>query len=243
VSETEDALLGGRVRLIQPKDGFRAAIDAVLMAAAVPAGAGDRILELGAGNGAAALCLAERVAGAGVSGLEVQADLALLAGRNAALNGKDGRVAFIAGDVLDPPPELAGPFDHVMANPPYLDPARANLPPDGARARATVEGAATLEDWLQLAFWRVGMKGTVTLIHRADRIDEIMAGLHGRLGALTIFPLWPAAGVAAKRVIVQGRKGSNAPARILPGLVLHGAGGAYTAEAEAVLRAGAPLEL
>ena len=240
---TEDLLLGGRVRLIQPADGYRVAIDPVLLAAAVPAGPGERVLDLGSGTGAAALCLTVREAGCRVSGLERELALVRMAQLSAERTGVAARVDFMFGDLLAPPPRLApGSFHHAMANPPYL-PQGGAASPQPARAAAHVEGEAALEDWVRAALTMVRPKGTVTFIHRADRLDALIAAFAGRAGELVLFPLWPEAGRPAKRVLVRARKGVAAPARLAPGLVLHAQGGGFTEAAEAVLRGGAGLIL
>ena len=241
---TEDALLGGRVRLRQPANGARVAIDPVFLAALVPAGGKQLILDVGSGSGAASLCLAARLPDCRVIGLELQRDLVRLAGDNIALNGMTGRVSMIAGDLLQPPPRLSpGLFDHVMANPPYIERGRGTPSPSPAKAAATVEGGADLGDWVRFALTMVRGQGTVSLIHRADRIDALLAHLAGRAGDVTVFPLWPAEGRAANRVLVRARKQVAAPARLLPGLVLHERDGRFTPAAEAVLRGAAALEL
>lgn len=238
---TEDTLLGGRVVLRQPATGYRAAIDPILLAAAVPAKAGAHVLELGCGAGAAALALAARLPEMRVTGLERDPDMAQLCQANIDANGMGRRVTVLAGDLLAPPPELAaGGFDHVMANPPYLDPARADLSPDRGRRAANAEGAATLTDWVAAALAAVKRKGWITLIHRADRLDALIAAFAGRAGGITILPLWPKAGASAKRVILRARKGVQSPSVVLSGLVLHENSG-YTAAAEAILRDAAPL--
>lgn len=232
----ETYLLGERVRLLQPQDGFRTAIDTVLLAAAIPAKTGERILDLGAGVGAAALCVAARVGGARLAGLEIQHDLVDLAGTNAVLNGCADRVTFVSGDVLNLPDEIAeNGFDHVMANPPYQTSDSGNPPPLVTKALANVEGAAKLPDWVAAAARAVKPKGSITFIHRADRLDDVVAAFHGVLGGIVVFPLWPAEGKDAKRVIVSARKGVASPARIASGLVLHQADGTYTAAADKVL--------
>ncbi len=235
--ETEDSLLAGRIRFFQPRTGYRAAIDPVLLAAAVPAAAGDKVLDVGAGAGAAALCLAFRVA-ARITGLEAEPGLVAIANRNAQVNGLAGRVDFLAGDLLAAPSDLTpGSFDHVMANPPYQVAGCGAPSPDPAKAAATMESGAELEDWLEFCLTMVRHKGSITVIHRTERLDALLAGLKGRLGGITLFPLWPGlAGKPAKRIILSGRKGTAAPLSLAAGLVLHEADGAFTAAAETVLR-------
>jgi len=241
VGPRESALLGGRLRLLQPVRGYRVAIDPPLLAAAVPARPGERLLELGCGSGAAALCLLARVPGCRVTGLELNPELAALARRNAALNQSDFEV--VEGDLLAPPAALAARYDQVLMNPPFLPAAAATASGSGTRAAANLEGVAALADWIAAALARLDHDGRLTLIHRADRLDEILALLRGRAGALRILPLWPAAGRPAKRVLVAARKGRRTGPVLLPGLILHEPDGRFTAEAEAVLRGAAMLEL
>ncbi len=241
---SEDALLGGRVILRQPAAGYRTAMDPVLLAAAVPAAGGEQVLDVGTGVGAAALCLACRVPGARVFGIDVQRDLVRLAADNAKASGL--RVDFMVGDLQGPPSRLAaGSFNHVMANPPYMAPGRGRPSPYLGKRLATVEGDAGLAGWFDFCLLMVRPRGSVTIIHRADRLDQILAAIRGRLGEIGVFPLWPGGEGAkpAKRIILTGRKGVATPMRILPGLVLHGPGGAYTPRAEAVLRHGHGLDL
>ncbi|MEI9987558.1 MAG: methyltransferase [Aliidongia sp.] len=241
---SEDRLLGGRVILRQPIQGFRAAIDPVLLAAAVPASPGQAVLELGTGTGAAALCVARRVEGVRVSGLDRQHDLVRLAGDNAALNGLDRQTDFMVGDLLQPPARLSpGSFDHVMANPPYLEAGTATLPSDQSRALAVGEGEADLAAWIRFALAMVRVRGSITFVHRADRLDALLSALSGRAGEIVIFPLWPGAGKPAKRVLVRARRGIETPLKLSAGLVLHEADGKYTAAADAVLREAAALVL
>lgn len=239
-----DTLLGGEVRLRQPTGGYRVAVDPVLLAATVPAASAERLLDIGAGVGAAGLCYAHRVPGARVFGLELQPELAAMARDNVVLNDLQDRVEIVEGDLLRPSPALiAGSFDHAVANPPYLPACRADLPPDPSKAAAHVEGEAELADWVSFALRMVRPKGGVTFIHRADRLDELLALLHGRAGGIVVFPLWPKPGREAKRVIVRARPGVRTPARLAPGLMLHKDDGSYTAEALRILRDGAALTL
>jgi len=241
---TGDRLLGGRVRLRQPAEGVRAAIDPVFLAAAIPAVANQQILDAGCGTGAAMLCLAARVPGCRVIGIELQRDLVRLAGDNILLNGMADRLSVMAGDLLRPPPRLSpGSFDHVMANPPFIERGRGSPVSDPAKAAATIEGDAALGDWVRFALGRARGRGTITFIHRADRIDALLAQLAGRAGGVVIFPLWPRAGQAANRVIVQATKQVAVPARLASGLVLHEADGRFTEAADAVLSGGDPLVL
>ncbi len=241
---TRTELLGARVTCLQPAAGFRVAIDAVLLAAAVPATAGETILDAGTGIGAAALCLTARVPGATVTGLDVQGDLVTLATENAALSGLDHRAAFICGDLLSPPPDCPeDAFDHVMANPPYMKAGAGQVPADPAKALATIEGAAKLRAWLIFCGRRVKPGGTVTMVHRHDRLGEVLAGFQQFAGPIAVLPLVPKTGAAAKRVLVQGTRGGNRTIRRLRGFVLHEAGRKYTSAAESVLRDAAPLLL
>jgi tRNA1(Val) A37 N6-methylase TrmN6 len=239
----EDRLLGGRIRIRQPAEGYRAAIDPVFLAAAVAAEAHQHVLDVGCGAGAAMLCLAARVPDCRVVGLEMQRDLVRLAGDNAILNAMETRVSVMIGDLLQPPPRISpGSFDHVMANPPYNEPGRG-APARGNKGGATIEGDADLAAWVHFCLAMARSKGTVTFIHRADRIDALLGQIAGRAGEVVVFPLWAGQGRAASRVLVRARKQIAAPARLAPGLVLHEADGSFTAAAEAVLREARGLDL
>ena len=234
---TEDALLGGRVRLLQPARGYRVAVDAVLLAAAVDAGPTDRILDLGAGVGAVGLCLAARLPGCEIVGIELQPTLAALAERNAGLNVMTGRVRTIIHDLARALPDRLGRFDRVVTNPPYLAAAVADPSPDPSKALATVESSADLARWLGVATAAAKPAGTLLVIHRSDRLEELVKHL-ARLGwgDITIKRLPP-----APRVLVQARRAERVTRREAAPLGLHRADGRYTDEAEAILRHAAPL--
>ncbi|MEO0822177.1 MAG: methyltransferase [Pseudomonadota bacterium] len=241
----EDRLLGGRVRLLQPLSGYRAATDPVLLAAAVPARDGESVLELGIGAGAAALCLAARVPGLALAGLELQPPYASLARANAAANGVS--LALWEGDVAAPPAALrARRFDHVILNPPYH--AHGPASPKPGRDLAHRE-AASLGVWLAAAIARTRPRGRVTLIHRAERLPEILTALSGPAGDIAVLPLAARAGRPAKRVIVSARTQVATPFRLLAPLVLHegpahsGDGDDFTDAARAILRDAAPIAL
>ncbi|HJQ58934.1 MAG TPA: methyltransferase domain-containing protein [Vineibacter sp.] len=244
---SDDAMLDGRVRLLQPARGYRAAIDAVLLAATVPVCAGEHILDVGCGVGAASLCLLARAASAGLSdvrvvGLEVHDDFLALARRNALRVSAHGRFEVVAGDVAAPPPGL-GLFDHVMSNPPYLPADRADPSPDRGKALATVESTADLATWLGFCVDVLRPGGTLSLVHRADRQAEIVALVQSRLSDVTVLPLLPRVGVPAKRLILRARRGGVGGLRVLPGLALHRLDGGYTESANAILRDAQALDL
>ena len=236
---TDDLLLGGRVRLRQPAQGFRAGLDAVLLAAFVPARPGDRVLEAGCGSGAAFLCLAARVPGLAVTAVEREPAMAALARENAAANGVAATVAD--GDVADVAlARRLGPVEHAFANPPYWP---GGTPPPGAiRRAATHEGGAGLEAWARFLAAALKDGGTASLVLPAARFDAGVAALRDAgCGATTLLPLAPRAGQAAKRVLVRARRGGRGPATLLPPFVLHEADGRFTAAAESVLRDAAPI--
>ncbi len=240
---SEDTLLNGNVRLRQPREGFRAAIDTVLLAAAVPATSGQKILELGTGSGAAALCLAQRVEGVKITGIDVNPKAIALAIENIQLNKAAEKIDVTRGDVADRlPSQFDAAFDQVMMNPPYLPDSSSHVSPNPDRALATMEAGADLKRWLKYGHDALRHKGYLTVIHRADRLDEVIQCLSPNLGGVTVFPLWPRGGEEAKRVIIQLRKGVRTPARILSGLAIHNQDGSYTGAAATVLR-GAALTL
>ena len=241
---TTDAVLGGRVTLRQPALGYRVAIDPILLAAACQAEPGETVVDLGCGVGTAALCLARRVPDVRCVGVDLQSDLADLANENAAENGLADRCRFLAGDILDRMLSIyATPSDHVIVNPPYLRRGSATPSDNPMKAMANVEGDADLAGWIAAAAKATRPGGTITFIHRADRLPELLAMLGGRCGGLVIQLLYPKAGAAAHRVVVAGRLGTRLPAIVLPGLVVHEADGSFAPAFERILREAAPLPM
>ena len=242
IDNSKDRILNGQVILHQPVDGYRAAIDPVMLAASVPCSSKDRALDLGCGVGAAMLSLATRVQGCRVDGLELQLDLAVLAQNNIQANGLADRLQVFAGDILNPPKDLdLDGYNQVFANPPYLTEDRGHTPPNASKRTAHVEGEAGLLDWVGAALKFCRPKGTVCFIYRADRLADILAALDGQVGEIEIIPLWPKQGEDAKRVIVRARKGIKTPLKITSGLVLHNLDGTFTTDADQVLKGTASL--
>lgn len=235
----DGTLLNGRVHYRQPARGFRSGIEPVLLAAAVPALTGERVLEGGSGAGAALLCLAARVPGVSGVGVERDPGLAALADSNARANGF--ALCFVAGDVLALP--VRGPFDHAFANPPYHDVAGTGSP-DSARADAKQASPGLVADWAAALGAMLRRGGTLSLILPPSRLAEALDGcVRGSCGGVRLLPLWPHAGQQAKLILLRAVRGSRAPLTLLAGMTLHDTNGTFTAEAEACLRDGAALAL
>ena len=239
---TEDRLLDGRVRLRQPARGYRAGLDAALLAAACDARPGQRVLEAGCGAGGALLAAAARRPDAHFVGVERDPDALALARENIALNGLESRVEAVEGDVAVRFSVLGlEPFDAAMTNPPFFD------DPDSLRGPAPDRRAAWMADdglaaWIGFLSKGVREGGTITLIHRADRLADILALLGEKCGGVQILPIHPFADAPAKRVLVRAVKTGKAPLRLLPALVLHERGGEkHRPEVEAILRGEADL--
>lgn len=229
--------------LEQPAKGYRAGVDPVLLAAAVPARSGQSVLELGCGAGAAILCLASRVAGLVLHAVEVQADYADLCRRNAAANGIPAKVW--TADLRDLPPDLnVLTFDHVIANPPYFDRAHGKESPLADRDIA-IGGDTATRDWIDTATRRLKPKGWLTIIHKADRLPDLMHAIDDRLGSVRIYPITGRTGRPADRFLLCARKGGNTPFQLHSPVHLHEGpvhrkdGMDYCPEIAAVLRSGA----
>jgi tRNA1(Val) A37 N6-methylase TrmN6 len=246
-SVTDDAVLGGRLRLKQPTRGHRVGHDAILLAASCPAVAGDAVVDLGAGVGGAGLALAARVPGTIVTLVEIDADLAALAAENAQRNGLGRRVRAVVLDAVAPARAFvaaglsAESFARVLMNPPFRDSARHRVSSDPRRRLAHAAPRATLVAWIKTAARLLRPRGTLSLIWRPVGLADVLAALDSAFGAVTVLPVHPKPGEAAIRVMVGAVKASRAPLAILPGLVLNTSDGRPTDEAEAMLRAGAAL--
>jgi tRNA1(Val) A37 N6-methylase TrmN6 len=246
---SEDAVLGGRLRLRQPRSGHRFGHDAILLAAATGGRAGERAVDLGAGVGAAGLALAARVPGLKVTLVEIDAALSWLAAENAQANRMDDRVTVLTCDAanidalaaagLDP-----GSAERVLMNPPFHDARRHNVSPDTRRRLAHAGEPGLLERWVASAAWLLKPGGVLTLIWRADELHDVTGALAGAFGGgAAVLPVAPRAGAAAIRVLVGAVKGCGGTPVYLPELILNDAQGRPTQAAEAVLRGGRPLTL
>ena len=247
--DSADAFLGGRLMLAQPAKGHRAGLDAVMLAAAAPVLAGQRVLDAGAGAGVVGLCIARRVEACDVSGIEIDAGMAALAGGNAQGNGLGDRYRAVCADLTAPLSRLEAKglpresFDVVVANPPFHGAGCGSQSAEPSRRRASVMPDGGLEQWVRFMTAMAAPGGALLLVHPAAALGDILSVLDGRCGAVNVFPLFPRLGEPAHRVIVGARKGSRAPLILRRGLVLHGDGHAFTPEAEAVLRHGAALDV
>jgi tRNA1(Val) A37 N6-methylase TrmN6 len=244
---TEDTVLDGRLRLRQPSRGHRVGHDAILLAAAVPARAGEVVVDLGAGVGAAGLALAARVGGIKLILVELAPELAALAAENARLNGLSAQVATL--DVAAPARAFVAAglrleqVARVLMNPPFNDPVRQRASPDRARRLAHAAPRATLMAWTRTAARLLRPRGTLSLIWRADGLGDVLEALESAFGATTVLPIYAKPAESAIRVLVRATKASRAPLQLLPGLVLHDQTGRATAAADAILRAGEALPL
>ncbi|WP_336967501.1 tRNA1(Val) (adenine(37)-N6)-methyltransferase [Brevundimonas aurantiaca] len=239
----ENALLGGRVRLRQPARGYRAGMDAALLAAAVAPRPGERLFEAGCGAGAVLMQIAARHDALSLTGLERDSSSAALARENAGLNGFGHRITVIEGDVAAGFRSLRlPPFDWAVSNPPFFDdPGALRAPAPGKQGAWMAEDG--LAAWTGLLLKAVREGGRIVIIHRADRLADLLALLGDKAGSFAIRPIQPFAEEPAKRVLVRAIKTGKAPLRLLPPLVLHDRSGAkHTPESEALLRGEAALD-
>ena len=246
-THTLDDFLGGKLRIWQPRVGYRAGVDPVILAASVPARTGDTVLELGCGVGVASLCIGARVSGVALTGVEVQADYAALAQRNAVENDAD--FTIVTADLRALPADLRQKrFQHVIMNPPYFDRTAGTSATDAGRDLA-FGGDTPLTDWITIGAKRVGPRGYLTIIQRMERLPEVLAALEGRLGAIIVRPIAGRTGRAPELFILQARQEGRAAFRMAPALVMHtgdshdGDRDSYAPHVRAALRNGADLPI
>ena len=248
LATSEDAVLGGRLRLRQPLRGHRVGHDAILLAAATGGRAGEHAVDLGAGVGAAGLALAARVAGLKVTLVELDAALCALAADNARLNKLDDRVTVLACDAEDVNALAAagissGSVDRVLMNPPFRDASRQNLSPDPRRRLAHAAAPGLLPRWIASAARLLKPQGVLTLIWRAAALAEVQSALTAEFGDITVLPVYPRSDAPAIRVLVRAVKSGRGAPRTCSPLILNDQHGHPTAAAEAVLRGGETLSI
>lgn len=246
---SRDAFLGGAVEVRQPRRGYRAGLDAVLLAASVslPPGTAHRLLDIGAGVGVVGLCAAVRLPELDVTLVEQRPDLCALAAGNIADNGLADRARVVAHDVVGAtapadPALCDNGFDVVVSNPPFHDASNHRQSPNALKAAAHAMPDAGLDAWLRFMARMTRSGGTAMMIHRTDRLPAMLAAFGPRFGALTVLPLHPRAGAPSSRVIVRGIKASRAPLTLKPGVVLHGADNRFTATIDRVLKTPCPFD-
>ena len=244
---THDAFLGGKLHVWQPRKGYRAGVDPVLLAAATPAKAGDTVLELGCGVGTASLCLSARVDGVSITGVELQSDYADLARRNAAENRADFSV--VTADLAALPDDLRQKqFSFVIMNPPYFDRQSGTAATDAGRDRA-LGGDTPLALWLDVGIRRIAAKGHLVLIQRMERLPEVLDGIKGRLGSVVVCPIAGRQAKAPELFLMKARQDGRAPFRMTAPLIMHegpahdGDRESYTQDISDVLRNGAALPI
>ncbi len=245
---SEDAVLGGRLRVRQPLRGHRVGHDAILLAAATGGHAGEHAVDLGSGVGAAGLALAARIPELKVTLIEIDKELCALAADNAQLNGLDRRTGALALDVenieaLEAAGLSAGTVDRVLMNPPFHDARRQNISPDPRRRLAHVGSPGLLARWVGTAAWLLKPHGVLTLIWRADGTDEVIDALRTGFGGIALLPVYPREDAPPIRVLARATKAASSPQIAYPALTLNDEHGQPTAAAEAVLREGKTLEI
>lgn len=240
VMETVEVFfLNKSVRLLQPKTGFRTSFDSVMLASACPVKEGERVLDMGCGVGGASLCVLQRISDCHVSGIDMQSSYVELAQQNAKLNGHEDSADYFVGDIRDYDVERADHrYDHIICNPPYMERGAHLISPDKGKAIAS----GHLDDDMDVSVWvKAGLRllksgGSITFIHRADMMADILNAFGKSFGAAEIIPLWPKTGVSSKRVIIRAVKDRKSPLSLHAGLIVHNDDGSYTYKAEQILR-------
>lgn len=252
---TDDAFLGGKLHILQPAKGFRSGLDAVLLAAAAPIAAESpsRVLDAGAGVGVVGLAVAARCTSARITLVEINQELADLAQRNIERNAMADRVSIVVADIAAggkvlhgssrPDGLAAASFDHIVTNPPYFAVGTGTPPTSSSKAGAHQMSEGSLDRWIAFLATAASAGATLTMIHRADALAEVLKALEGRFGRLRLLPIQPRIDASANRIIVSAIKGSRTPLEIRPSLILHDMCGRVRPAIEAVLRRGAGLEI
>ncbi|MBH68240.1 MAG: methyltransferase [Rhodospirillaceae bacterium] len=233
---TKNDVLGGKIVVWQPAIGYRVGIDTVLLASATTPKKDAKILDLGCGVGGISLCLLANFPNVKIDGLEIDDELVRLAKQNAVVNGFGTKFNPLIGTVADPPGQLRpASFDMIVTNPPHFEAGKISESPLAKKRTANVEGDATFEVWIECAARLLKPKGAISLIHRADRLDQLLSVLRKHFGKLTVYPLWPKSSRNATRVIIHGTKSSDSPTKLKPGIILHRADGSYTSRIKSAL--------
>ena len=234
---TQDLFLGGKVVLWQSIDGYRAGIDAVLLASSTKPKTNQRILDLGCGAGAVALCVLANYPNVFVTGLEIMEETVDVAKLNAKENNLKVNFCPVLGSIADVPPKIKkNSFDLVLSNPPFSASGTSNFSSNIQKKVAHVETGTNIEMWIKAAAAALKHKGTISLIHRADRLDHLLCALRPYFGEIIIHPLWPKPGRKANRILIKAKKGSKAPTILTTGTIIHMDNGSYTPEIESILR-------
>jgi tRNA1(Val) A37 N6-methylase TrmN6 len=243
----ETTLQRGRVKLLQPEKGFHASLDTVFLSAAVQAKPGDQILDVGCGVGSAGFCVLARTEKTQLTGIDIQQELIDLAHQGARLNGFENRAKFFCADLKHNNFVEDNKFDHVIMNPPYQKEGTHTPSPHPIKAMAHGEDLSDteLKDWIKYAHRKLKQGKHLTLIHRTDRLDELITVLTARrwFGSLVIYPLFSRIGDDSKRVIVQARKERYAPLKLMSGMIIHEKDGGYSKPALDVLEKSAAIKL
>lgn len=239
LATTHDSIYQGKWLLEQPRKGYRFGTDAMVLAAAVQAKPGEKVLELGCGVGAVLLAAHARMPDVFLTGIERVPDYVELAKRNIIHNKVSRRINIFKGDLQNAMTiHSMGRFDHVIANPPYYEVGRHSGSITEIRRVARQQEPEALAEWIQAANRVLKPKGTVTFIHAAEKLDDLLYGMKRFCGGIRIFPLWPQMGKPSKRIVVQGIKGSKAPLTLYSGLVMHQEDGLSTERALEVINHG-----
>lgn len=236
---TDDAILGGRLKLLQPKNGHRAGHDAILLAAAAPRT--TLALDLGAGVGTAGLALLSRKAAQMVTLVEIDPALSELSSQNAIRNGLGNAVRILCGDISENLPLQMDAYDLVIMNPPFNDEESLQASPNASRAQAHVGSPTTVERWITRGSRHLKAGGCLTIIHRPEATLPILKSMEGRYGAIEMLPVFPKPDSAAIRLIVRAIKGRKTPTQMLPGITLNDSEGKPSTVAEKILRDGASI--